>query len=115
MVSVLRATNGFHARVVAARLGSEGIVTSLRGPCDGPYPMGDVEVLVHHADLEVAQEILLVDEIESAFPPQDTEVDFDDDGPDDDGGDASGPRSTWMLATALVVAAAFAVVRSAGY
>ena len=31
MVPVLRADGAFHARVVAARLGSEGIVTQLRG------------------------------------------------------------------------------------
>src|SRR3954462_3828311 len=51
MVPVLRAEGTFHARVVAARLGSEGIVTQLRGNVDGPYPMGSVEVLVTPDDL----------------------------------------------------------------
>jgi Putative prokaryotic signal transducing protein len=67
MVPVLRASNSFHARVVAARLGSEGILTSFRGAVDGPYPMGSVEVLVEQGDLEVARELLLADEVESAF------------------------------------------------
>jgi hypothetical protein len=67
MVPVLRADGTFHARVVAARLGSEGIVTQLRGNVDGPYPMGSVEVLVTEDDLEAARELLLADEVESSF------------------------------------------------
>jgi putative signal transducing protein len=67
MVPVLRAEGTFHARVVAARLGSEGIVTQFRGNVDGPYPMGAVEVLVTQDDLEAARELLLADEVESSF------------------------------------------------
>ena len=67
MVPVLRADGTFHARVVAARLGSEGIVTQLRGNVDGPYPMGSVEVLVTEDDLGAARELLLADEVESSF------------------------------------------------
>jgi hypothetical protein len=67
MVPVLRAEGTFHARVVAARLGSEGIVTQLRGNVDGPYPMGSVEVLVTEDDLEAARELLLADEVEASF------------------------------------------------
>lgn len=68
MVAVARVGDGFHARVLAARLGSEGIVTQLRGGgLDGPYPMGDVEVLVGASDLGAARELLLADEVESAF------------------------------------------------
>jgi len=63
-------SDGFEARVIAARLGSEGIVTRLRGGIDTPYPMGDVEVLVAEEDLEVARELLLADEVESAFAPR---------------------------------------------
>ena len=67
MVPVLRAEGSFHARVVAARLGSEGIVTQFRGNVDGPYPMGSVEVMVTEGDLEAARELLLADEVESSF------------------------------------------------
>jgi hypothetical protein len=73
MVPVLRADGTFHARVVAARLGSEGIVTQLRGNVDGPYPMGSVEVLVTADDLEAARELLLADEVESSFDEVDGE------------------------------------------
>lgn len=72
MVAVLRVRDPFHARVVVARLGSEGIVAQLRG-ADGPYPMGVVEVMVLPDELEAAQSLLLADEIESAFPDEDDE------------------------------------------
>jgi hypothetical protein len=68
MVPVRRVSDPFEARVVAARLGSLGIVTQLRGGgIDGMYPFGAVEVLVAETDLEAAREVLLADEIESAF------------------------------------------------
>lgn len=72
LVPVLRVRDSFHARVVVARLGSEGIIAQLRG-ADGPYPMGMVEVLVLADELEVAQALLLADEVESAFPDEDEE------------------------------------------
>lgn len=75
MVPVLRVSNGFHARVVAARLGSEGIVTQLRGGIDTPYPMGAVDVLVAEEELALARDLLLADEVEDAF----LEVDDDKD------------------------------------
>jgi hypothetical protein len=71
MVPVVRVADGFHARVVAARLGSEGIVTQLRGGIDSPYPMGAVEVLVGEDELEEAQALLLADDVESAFVDDD--------------------------------------------
>jgi len=68
MVHVRTVPTPFHARVIAARLGSEGIVTELRGNVgDGPYPFGASSVWVEEADAEIAAEILLADEVESAF------------------------------------------------
>jgi hypothetical protein len=67
MVRLATVGTSFHARVIAARLGSEGILTDLRGNVDGLYPVGDVHVYVDTADLEEAREILMVDDIESAF------------------------------------------------
>ncbi|MDQ6928009.1 MAG: hypothetical protein M3159_05015 [Actinomycetota bacterium] len=60
-------TSSFHARVIAARVGAEGMVTELRGNLDGPYPMGEVHVYVAEDDLPSAQELLMADEVESAF------------------------------------------------
>ena len=68
MVPVRKVSDQFEARVIAARLGSEGIVTQLRGGgIEGPYPMGQIEILVAEDDIEVARELLLADEVESAF------------------------------------------------
>jgi hypothetical protein len=58
----------FHGRVLAARLGAEGVVVVLKGVSDGPYPLqGAVEVLVPAEQLSLAREILLADEVEDAF------------------------------------------------
>lgn len=98
MVTVLRVRDPFHARVVVARLGSEGIVAQLRG-ADGPYPTGVVEVLVLPQELAAAQELLLADEVESAF------------GGDDDGevppGRSRPPR--WVLVCVVAVLVAYAL------
>jgi hypothetical protein len=102
MVPVVRVADGFHARVLAARLGSEGIVTQLRGGIDSPYPMGPIEVLVGEDDLEDATALLLVDEVESAF----------DDDLDDEPGLARRRVGPWValgLAGLLVLADVLAV------
>jgi len=67
MVRLATVQSGFEAKVMAARLGAEGIVWELRGGVDGPYPMGPVHVLVDEDDLDVARELMLADEVESAF------------------------------------------------
>ncbi len=95
MVRLATVNNSFHARVIAARVGAEGIVTELRGNLDGPYPMGDVHVFVEETDLPTAQELLMADEVESAF---------DDDGevPSDHGGE---PQMWLVLGVIFALAA----------
>jgi hypothetical protein len=80
----------FHARVIAARLGSEGIVTDLRGNVDGLYPVGDVHVYVDQEDLAEAREILMVDDIESAFDEPDELA------------DAGAPPALWLVLGAIL-------------
>ena len=77
MVRLVTVAHPFHARVIAARVGCEGIVTELRGSVDGPYPMGDVHIYVPELDLPIAKELLLADEVESAFDDEET---FDEPG-----------------------------------
>src|ERR687893_482557 len=67
MVRLVTVSSTFHARVIAARVGAEGIVTELRGNLDGPYPMGDVHIYVPEDELPIASELLMADEVESAF------------------------------------------------
>jgi hypothetical protein len=95
MVRLATVSSSFHARVIAARLGSEGIVTDLRGNIDGLYPVGEVHVFVGEDDLAEAQEILMVDDVESAFDASDDPVDF------------RTPKELWLvLGTILAIAAA---------
>ena len=101
MVRLATVRTTFHARVIAARLGAEGIVTDLRGNVDGIYPMGDVHVYVGEEDLPEAQELLMADEVESAF----------DDGADVNG-DIGAPRELWVFLIAVLLLAALLFARS---
>jgi hypothetical protein len=58
MVRLMTADDAFSAKVVAARLGVEGIVWELRGGVDGPYPIGPVHIFVDEADLPEARALL---------------------------------------------------------
>jgi hypothetical protein len=100
MVRLVTVSTTFHARVIAARLGSEGILCDLRGNVDGPYPMGDVHVFVPFGELDAAAELLLVDEVESAF---------DDDAATDDAGR---PWELWMVVAAVVTTASLSLARA---
>lgn len=103
MVCVARVGDAFHARVLAARLGSEGVLTQLQGGVDGPYPMGEVQVLVPADELDTAREILLADEVEDAMAG---------------GGDVTvptiGTRDKVLIVAALAITAAVAVARTVG-
>jgi hypothetical protein len=61
MVRLTTCGDAFEARVLAARLGSEGIVWSLRGGQDGPFAIGAVDVLVDFEDYEDARQLLISD------------------------------------------------------
>ena len=67
MVHLRTVPNAFHAQVIAARLGADGIITQLRGGVDAVYPVGEVAIFVPESEFESAQELLLADEVESAF------------------------------------------------
>jgi hypothetical protein len=100
MVRLATVTSTFHAKVIAARLGAEGIVTELRGNVDGPYPMGDVHVFVDQIDLDDAQEILMVDEVEAAFDQPEEEVDL------------RTPRELWIIVAVVLVLAGLMMART---
>jgi len=60
MVCLTCASSAFEARVLAARLGADGIVTELRGAgLDVVYPTaGTVDVYVSVDDFELARDLL---------------------------------------------------------
>ena len=97
MVHLVTVRSTFEARVVAARLGAEGVVTQLRGAVDGPYPFGDVMVEVREDDLDTARELLLADQVESAFEPPPRPP------------TPTSPLRVWLAAGAIVVIAAVSV------
>ena len=100
MVRLATVGTSFHARVIAARLGSEGIVTDLRGNVDGFYPVGDVHVYVDQEDLAEAREILLVDDVESAFDDTDEVV------------ESGTPPALWLVLGAILALAALTFSRT---
>jgi hypothetical protein len=67
MVHLVTVPGAFQARVIAARLGSDGVLAQLRGAVDGPYPVGSVGVYVREDDLELARQLLLADDVEACF------------------------------------------------
>ena len=101
MVHLLTVSNAFEARVVAARLGSEGITVTLRGAVDGPYPFGDVFVDVDASQAAEARALLLADEVEAVFVDAGTGV---------VAGAGAASRSWAVAASAIVVLAAMAVL-----
>jgi hypothetical protein len=102
MVHLVSVHDAFHARVIAARLGSDGILTELRGAVDGPYPVrGEVRVYVVAEDLPVARELLLADEVEAVF---DAHGDGDE--------RASRALPAWVAVAAIIVIACLWVARS---
>lgn len=96
----------FAARVLAARLGSEGIVWELRGNVDGPYPVGAVQVLVPATELRDARELLLADEIDAI----DTTHDDDPDGADPESASPA-PAALWLVLLAILSVPALSLGR----
>ena len=101
MVHLVSVHDEFHARVVAARLGSDGILTELRPPSGGPYRLrGEVRVYVGEDDLHLARQLLLADQAEAS-----------PDEPGDEAGDEAGegavPGSPLLAPLARVAVAAF--------
>jgi hypothetical protein len=104
LVRLTTCADGFEARLVAARLGSEGIVWSLRGGHDGPIALGSVDVLVDADDYALARELL------ASEPEWDGEVGAADARPERQ----TTGRDVLLGVAVLVGALLFAVARIAG-
>jgi len=101
MVRLTTCTDAFEARVLAARLGSEGIVWSLRGGHDGPFAIGAVDVLVDADDYTDARDLL----------ESDTSWDGDLASPEATPERETSGREVLVLLAVLVFAVLFAVAR----
>jgi hypothetical protein len=87
----------FAARVLEARLASEGIRCELRGSLGGPYPLtvGEgafVDVYVPDDEIDDARYVLLVDEVDAVF---------DDDGDGEPPRRVARPGPRWIAALAI--------------
>jgi len=106
MIPVALARSGFEAKLLAARLGSEGVIWELRGDVDGLYPVGGIEVLVPSDEAERARDVL--------FDPVDDEADRWG-GPEPGAGDlvveVAHRHRPGLVAVVLVLAVAFVAVR----
>jgi hypothetical protein len=58
LVRLVTVSSAFEAKVLAARLGAEGMIWELRGGVDGPYPVGPVDVYVEADRLAEARELI---------------------------------------------------------
>jgi len=58
MVHLVTVESGFEAKLIAARLGADGVISELRGGVDGPYPVGRVHLYVPADELDLARELL---------------------------------------------------------
>ena len=97
-------------RIIAARLGSEGVLWELRGGIDGPYPMGPFHVYVAEPDLATAHEVL------TPADDHDHDEDVDPDQDPDGAGhahDGRAPLALWLIVLAIVAMAAFGIARVA--
>ena len=100
-------SGSFSAHVLNARLRSEGIDAELRGPVDGPYALtvgdlGRVDVYVPADQMDDAQLVLLVDEVDAALAA-----------PREWGGTARPPRTrawAWGVVVAALIGAVVAPI-----
>ena len=68
LVRFVTLSDAFEAKVLAARLGANGVLCQIRGGgVDPTYPLGTVELLVAEDDVDVARELMLADEVEASF------------------------------------------------
>jgi len=67
LVHLATVGSAFEGRVVAARLGADGILALVRGADEGPYPLpGTVEIVVDAAQLDEARSVLAAEALEAA-------------------------------------------------
>ncbi|MFI5053335.1 MAG: hypothetical protein ACHQDE_03145 [Acidimicrobiia bacterium] len=102
MTQLTCVAGAFRARVLAARLQSEGIEAQLRGSLDSPYgftvgDMARVDVYVPEDELADARYVLLADEVDAALvAPTDWW---------DAGTDGAAPSRHWLWWVAAVLLA----------
>ena len=103
LVRLFTTLDQFEAKVAVAKLGSEGIVSELRGGVSAAYPFGPVHVFVEADRLDEARDILTVD----------GEDDLTDDDARRPAMDRRHARARWVAVLGLMVVVIFAFARVA--
>ncbi len=100
MVPLATGCTPFEAKVLAARLGADGLLWELRGAVDSIYPIGEgVDVLVAEDELDQARELLVADEVDGAFEQLEP---------------TAGGGSAWLVVVGVLLLVSFTVVRLVG-
>jgi hypothetical protein len=100
MVRLLSTRDSFEAKLIAARLGSDGVLCQLRGGVDGMYPVGLVHVYVEEDAVDLARALVAAQE---AAP--------DDDGDDPDAPSARPPLARWLVVLGILAMVAWSIAR----
>ncbi len=58
MVELISVADHFEAKLLRARLGADGVLCEMRGPVDGPYPVGRVHLYVPADELALARALI---------------------------------------------------------
>lgn len=98
---VAQASTPFEAKLLAARLGADGVLAQVTGGPDGPYPVGPYAVLVEPEQAELARALLAAtdhrDPDSGMTPGGDMEAD-------------AAPQAAWRRHRALVAAVVLALL-----
>jgi hypothetical protein len=107
MVLLTTVGSVFEARLLAARLGSEGVIWELRG-ADALYPVGPIHVLVAESDADTARAVALAqpdvtgmgDAAGGSWAPTVAPIDL------------RTPLGLWLVLAAILAVAAMGLVRA---
>jgi hypothetical protein len=105
MVRLLSTRDSFEAKLIAARLGSDGVLCQLRGGVDGMYPVGVVHVYVEEDAVELARALVAEEAAEGGL---DAGADADEPGADRTG---RPQLALWLVVLGIVAMVAWSVAR----
>jgi hypothetical protein len=109
MVRLLSTRDAFEAKLIAARLGADGVLCQLRGGVDGMYPVGVVHVYVEEDAVELARALVAE---EAAEGDSDGDGDGDGDGDELDADRPARPQlALWLVVLGIVAMIAWSVAR----
>jgi hypothetical protein len=112
MVLLTTVGSVFEARLLAARLGSEGVIWELRG-ADALYPVGPIHVLVAESDADTARAVALAQpDVGGLGTPADARTASGGWAPSAAPIDLRTPLGLWLVLAAILAVAAVGLIRA---